>query len=69
MSNEERTELSLAAAGVLYVNGQATDQVVAAIRRLTSKLGMIAALGRVAIARADWRSNAHVVRRGESVRS
>jgi uncharacterized membrane protein YjjP (DUF1212 family) len=44
MSNEERTELSLAAAGVLYVNGQATDQVVAAIRRLTSKVGMIAEL-------------------------
>ena len=33
MTSEERTELSLAFAKVLYVNGQATDQIVAAIQR------------------------------------
>jgi hypothetical protein len=37
---EERSELSLAFARVLFVNGQATDQIVDSIRRLTSKLGL-----------------------------
>jgi uncharacterized membrane protein YjjP (DUF1212 family) len=41
---EERSELSLAFARVLFVNGQATDQIVASIRRLTSKLGLKAEL-------------------------
>ena len=36
----ERSELSLAFARVLFVNGQATDQIVASIRRLTSKFGL-----------------------------
>ena len=40
----ERSELSLAFARVLFVNGQATDQIVASIRRLTSKLGLKAEL-------------------------
>jgi uncharacterized membrane protein YjjP (DUF1212 family) len=44
MTIEERSELSLAFARVLYVNGQATDQVVAAIRRLANKLGIRAEL-------------------------
>jgi uncharacterized membrane protein YjjP (DUF1212 family) len=44
MTSEERSELSLAFATVLYVNGQATDQVVAAIRRLGNKLGINAEL-------------------------
>jgi hypothetical protein len=44
MTIEERSELSLAFAKVLYVNGQATDQIVAAIRRLTSKFGLTAEL-------------------------
>jgi uncharacterized membrane protein YjjP (DUF1212 family) len=44
MTSEERSELSLALARVLYVNGQATDQVVAAIRRLGNKLGINAEL-------------------------
>ena len=44
MTNEERLELILAFARVLYVNGQATDQVIAATRRLGSKLGINAEL-------------------------
>jgi len=44
MTTEERSELILAFARVLYVNGQATDQVVAAIRRLGKKLGIHAEL-------------------------
>jgi uncharacterized membrane protein YjjP (DUF1212 family) len=44
MTGKEPSELSLAFARVLYVNGQATDQVVAAIRRLASKLGLNAEL-------------------------
>src|SRR5215469_6675465 len=44
MTNEERLELILAFARVLYVNGQATDQVVAASRRLGNKLGVRAEL-------------------------
>ncbi|WP_407155110.1 threonine/serine exporter ThrE family protein [Bradyrhizobium sp. STM 3557] len=44
MTGEERLELILSFAKVLYVNGQATEQVVAAIRRLTSKLGLAAEL-------------------------
>ena len=44
MTSEESSELSLAFARVLYVNGQATDQVVAAIRRLGNKFGIKAEL-------------------------
>ena len=44
MTNEERLELILAFARVLYVNGQATDQVIAASRRLGNKLGVRAEL-------------------------
>ena len=44
MTNEERLELILAFARVLYVNGQATDQVIAASRRLGDKLGASAEL-------------------------
>jgi uncharacterized membrane protein YjjP (DUF1212 family) len=44
MESKERSELILAFARVLYVNGQATDQVVAAIRRLGTKLGVRAEL-------------------------
>ena len=44
MTSEEHSELSLALAKNLYVNGQATDQVVAAIRRLGNKLGIKAEL-------------------------
>src|SRR5215471_8443515 len=44
MSSEGRSELILAFAKVLYVNGQATDQIVAAIRRLGNKLGIKAEL-------------------------
>jgi uncharacterized membrane protein YjjP (DUF1212 family) len=44
MTSEQRSELILAFARVLYVNGQATDQVVAAIRRLGNKLGIRAEL-------------------------
>ena len=44
MTAEERSELCLAFARVLYVNGQATDQVMAATRRLGSKLGIRAEL-------------------------
>src|SRR5262245_16071923 len=44
MTNEERLELILAFATVLYVNGQATDQVIAASRRLGDKLGVRAEL-------------------------
>jgi uncharacterized membrane protein YjjP (DUF1212 family) len=40
MESKERSELILAFARVLYVNGQATDQVVDAIRRLGHKLGV-----------------------------
>jgi len=44
MTSEERSELILAFAKVLYVNGQATDQIVATIRRLGNKLGIKAEL-------------------------
>src|SRR5262245_19404254 len=44
MTHEERSELILAFARVLFVNGQATDQVIAASRRLGSKLGISAEL-------------------------
>jgi uncharacterized membrane protein YjjP (DUF1212 family) len=44
MESKERSELILAFARVLYVNGQASDQVVDAIRRLGSKLGVRAEL-------------------------
>jgi uncharacterized membrane protein YjjP (DUF1212 family) len=44
MTSEENSDLSLAFAKNLYVNGQATDQVVAAIRRLGNKLGIKAEL-------------------------
>jgi uncharacterized membrane protein YjjP (DUF1212 family) len=44
MTSEERSELSLAFARVLYVNGQATDQVITATRRLCNKLGISAEL-------------------------
>jgi uncharacterized membrane protein YjjP (DUF1212 family) len=44
MTNEERMELILAFARVLYVNGQATDQVIIASRRLGKKLGVSAEL-------------------------
>src|SRR5246127_3859670 len=40
MTSEDRSELSLAFAKVLYVNGQSTDVVVAAIRKLGNKLGI-----------------------------
>jgi uncharacterized membrane protein YjjP (DUF1212 family) len=40
MTGEERSGLTLSFARVLYVNGQATDQVVAATRRLADKLGI-----------------------------
>jgi uncharacterized membrane protein YjjP (DUF1212 family) len=44
MTSRERSELILAFARVLYVNGQASDQVVDAIRRLGHKLGVRAEL-------------------------
>jgi uncharacterized membrane protein YjjP (DUF1212 family) len=44
MTSRERAELMLAFARVLYVNGQATEQVVAAIRRLGNKLAVKAEL-------------------------
>jgi uncharacterized membrane protein YjjP (DUF1212 family) len=44
MESKERSELILAFARVLYVNGQATDQVVDAIQRLGHKLGVRAEL-------------------------
>lgn len=44
MTSEERSELILAFAKVLFVNGQATDVVVAAVRRLGDKLGINAEL-------------------------
>lgn len=44
MESKERSELILAFARVLYVNGQASDQVVDAIRRLGHKLGVRAEL-------------------------
>jgi uncharacterized membrane protein YjjP (DUF1212 family) len=44
MTGKEPSELSLAFARVLYVNGQATDQVVAAIQRLGNRLGLSAEL-------------------------
>jgi uncharacterized membrane protein YjjP (DUF1212 family) len=44
MTGEERSELCLAVARVLYVNGQATDVVVATIRQLGNKLGINAEL-------------------------
>jgi uncharacterized membrane protein YjjP (DUF1212 family) len=40
MTLEERSNLVLAFAGALYVNGQATDQVVAAAERLGRALGL-----------------------------
>ena len=42
MTNEERSELILAFARVLFVNGQATDQVIAASQRLGKKLSISA---------------------------
>ncbi|WP_024516526.1 threonine/serine exporter family protein [Bradyrhizobium sp. Tv2a-2] len=44
MTSEERSALILAFARALFVNGQATDQVVAAIRRLGNKLDVNAEL-------------------------
>jgi hypothetical protein len=44
MTSEEHSGLILAFTRVLYVNGQATDQVVAAGRRLGDKLGLRADL-------------------------
>jgi uncharacterized membrane protein YjjP (DUF1212 family) len=44
MESRERSELILAFARVLYINGQASDQVVDAIRRLGHKLGVRAEL-------------------------
>jgi uncharacterized membrane protein YjjP (DUF1212 family) len=44
MTNDELSGLILAITRVLYVNGQATDQVVAAGRRLGDKLGLRAEL-------------------------
>jgi len=44
MTSEERSSLILAFATVLYVNGQATDQIVAAVQRLGNKLGVKAKL-------------------------
>ncbi|MET4719295.1 uncharacterized membrane protein YjjP (DUF1212 family) [Bradyrhizobium japonicum] len=44
MTSEQRSSLILAFATVLYVNGQATDQIVAAIQRLGNKLGVKAEL-------------------------
>ena len=40
MTLEERSDLVLAFARVLYVNGQATDQTVAATERLGSAFGL-----------------------------
>ena len=40
MTNEAHSGLILAIARVLYVNGQATDQVVVAGRRLGDKFGL-----------------------------
>jgi hypothetical protein len=55
MTLDERAELILAFARVLYVNGQATDQVIAAGQRLGNGLGVrarraVAALGPAAVA-------------------
>src|SRR3984893_6355750 len=44
MTLDERSDLILAFARVLYVNGQATDQTVAATERLCSALGLRADL-------------------------
>ncbi|MBR0916446.1 threonine/serine ThrE exporter family protein [Bradyrhizobium sp. 521_C7_N1_3] len=44
MTSEQRSSLILAFATVLYVNGQATDQIAAAIQRLGYKLGVKAEL-------------------------
>lgn len=44
MTSQERSSLILAFATVLYVNGQATDQIVGAIQRLGNKLGVKAEL-------------------------
>jgi hypothetical protein len=44
MTNEEHSGLILAITRVLYVNGQATDQVVLAGRRLGDKFGLEAEL-------------------------
>ena len=40
MTLNERSNLVLAFAQVLFVNGQATDQIVAAAKRLSGRLGM-----------------------------
>src|ERR1700760_2922467 len=40
MTLEQRSDLVLALARVLYVNGQATDQIIDAAARLGSALGM-----------------------------
>jgi uncharacterized membrane protein YjjP (DUF1212 family) len=44
MTNEEHSALILAISRVLYVNGQATDQVVVAGQRLGNKFGLAADL-------------------------
>jgi uncharacterized membrane protein YjjP (DUF1212 family) len=44
MTGEERSDLILAFARALFINGQATDQVIVAIRRLCNKLGVSAEL-------------------------
>ena len=44
MTLEQRSDLVLALARVLYVNGQATDQIIAATARLGSAFGMRASL-------------------------
>src|SRR5438046_413626 len=44
MTPRERAELVLAFARVLYVNGQATEQIVAAAERLGTQLGLHAEL-------------------------
>jgi uncharacterized membrane protein YjjP (DUF1212 family) len=44
MTLEQRSDLVLALARVLYVNGQATDQIIAATARMGSALGMRASL-------------------------
>lgn len=44
MTDEEKSEVILAVARLLYTNGQATDQVVAVIRRLANRLGINAEL-------------------------
>ena len=65
MTDEEKSEVILAVARLLYTNGQATDQVVAVIRRLAKQArdqcGTTSALGRAATARAERRDDVDVV--------